>query len=101
MLVQRDMTEKSLMDTTNILEKKKILQNLNYVSICIKEALTIIKKKLQTVSLSRSMIIIVCCTSYYSRRCPTSKENDRQVQGLTFFCYIVMIRYGIKTQESL
>ena len=100
MLVQRDMMEKSLTDATNILEKK-ILQNLNYISICIKKALTMIKKKLQTVSLSHSMIIIVCCTSYYSNRCPASKENDWQVQGLTFFCYIVMIWYGIKTQESL
>ena len=27
---------------------------------------------------------------FCSRRCPISTENDRQAQGLTFFCYIVM-----------
>ena len=29
-------------------------------------------------------------------RCPISKENDWQVQGLTFFCYVIIHRHALK-----
>ena len=59
-------------------------------------AYQIIKKKVQidivTCQENHSLLHTILCLL----RCPISKENAWQVQGLTFFCYVIMHRHVLK-----